>query len=485
MKNHFVRTLFFLPIFAALLPDQAYCAEALSEEKAAVAASIDAKADRYTALSRRIWEFAELAFVETDSSKSLQNLLREEGFAIRAGVAGLPTAFIAEWGEGAPVLAFLGEFDALPGMSQTVFAEKKPLVAGAPGHGCGHNLLGVGAAAAAVATKEWLEKTNTPGTVRFYGCPAEERGNGKRFLVLDGLFDDVDAAITWHPASDNSVNTNQTISINTAKFKFFGEPAHAAVAPHHGRSALDGVEAMNYMVNLMREHVDSGARIHYVITDGGEVPNIVPEYAEVYYWVRHHDAKTLDDISSRIAKAAEGAAMGTGTRVEYAIKSGTAGTRLNRTLSEAALANMQELPRIEYQPATLELLRALCPSFDGARHQQVAKACSSGKIPGGSDVGFVSMAVPTIWVNAFCMPPSVSLHTWKAVVCAGSPVGEQGMLYAAKTMALAAVDVYGDPELLKAAKAEFREMRGTDEPYRPTPDTPELDMYRDTVNRQR
>ena len=342
---------------AILLSTPALSAEPLSKEKAAVVASIDAKQDQHVALSRDIWGYAELAFMETQSSKALQDMLEKEGFTIRAGLAGVPTAFVAEWGKGKPVVAFLGEFDALPGLSQQVCAEKKPLVKGTPGHGCGHNLLGVGAAAAAVAVKEWLEKTETPGTVRFYGCPAEERGNGKRFLVQAGLFDDVDAAITWHPANDNSVNMNQTISINTIRFKFHGRPSHASVAPHHGRSALDGVEALDYMVNLMREHVDPGARIHYVITDGGDVPNVVPEHAEVFYWVRHHDMKTLNSICARIAKAAEGAAMGTGTRVEYKIKDGSVSTRLNKAISEAALKNMQALDPIEYTAEELALMR--------------------------------------------------------------------------------------------------------------------------------
>lgn len=483
MKNHRgILVACFLAAFM-LQPGDTGGAEPLNEEKTAVVASIDAKTDRYVALSRQIWEYAELAFMEHDSSQALQRLLQEEGFSVRAGVAGLPTAFVAEWGEGGPVVGFLGEFDALPGMSQVVAAEKKPLVAGAPGHGCGHNLLGVGAAAAAVAAKEWLEQSKTPGTVRFYGCPAEERGNGKRFMVAEGLFDDVDAAITWHPAGDNSVNTHRMISINTIRFKFYGQPAHASVAPQDGRSALDGVEALNYMVNLMREHVDGGARIHYVITDGGDVPNVVPEYAEVFYWVRHHDDNILEDICARIGKAAEGAAMGTGTRVEYKIQDGTVGTRLNKALSEAALKNMQALPKLEYTTEELALLKGLCPGFDEKRIAEVAKTSSSSRAPGGSDVGFVSLAVPTIWVSTFCMP--VTPHTWRAVVCSGSGIGERGMLYAAKTMALAAVDVYSNPELLKAAKDEYRQMRGTDDPYRPKPDTPELDMYREAVNRQR
>lgn len=459
------------------------CAEPLSKEKADVVASIDAKEDQYVALSREIWGFAELAFMEEQSSKALQEMFRGQGFTIQAGVGGVPTAFVAEWGEGKPVVGFLGEFDALPGLSQQVTTERKPLVEGAPGHGCGHNLLGVGAAAAAVAAKEWLEKTGTPGTVRYYGCPAEERGNGKRFLVAAGLFDDVDAAITWHPAGDNSVNMHQMISINTIRFKFYGQPSHASVAPQHGRSALDGVEALDYMVNLMREHVDSGARIHYVITDGGEVPNVVPKYAEVYYWVRHHDMNILKDICARIGKAAEGAAMGTGTRVEYKIQDGTVGTRLSRALSEAGLKNMHSLRKIEYTEEELAFLKKLCPGFDAEKPKRVAKTCSSGKCPGGSDVGFVSLAVPTMWVSSFCMP--VSPHTWKAVVCSGSPVGERGMMYAAKTMALTAVDLYGNPELLKKVKAEFQKMRGTDKPYRPLPAEPELDMYRDSVYRQR
>ena len=269
-----------------------------------------------------IWNYAEVGYQEERSSALLQSKLQAAGFDVESGVAGMPTAFIASWGEGTPVIAILAEYDALPGLSQLVATERKD--AGGPaGHACGHHLSGTASTAAAVAVKEWLQKSGTRGTVRLYGTPAEEGGAGKVYMVREGLFEDVDVSIGWHPGDENDASPVTSLANISTKFRFYGRSAHAAGAPEQGRSALDAVESLNYMVNLMREHVDSTTRIHYVITRGGEAPNVVPDFAEVYYYTRHPDVVALRGIWGRVHKAAEGAVLGTGTRMEYEIIHGT------------------------------------------------------------------------------------------------------------------------------------------------------------------
>ena len=265
---------------------------------------LDNKTSFYGDIAQTIWGYAEMGYKEVKSSALLQKTLKDEGFKITTGVAGMPTAFIAEFGNEGPVIAILGEYDALPGLSQQAVAEKKSADAAA-GHACGHHLFGTGAAAAAISIKEWLTKTKTKGRIRFYGCPAEEGGSGKVYMTREGLFDDVDVALHWHPSSVNASNPGAALANKSAKFRFHGVSAHAAGAPERGRSSLDAVESMNYMVNMMREHIPQEARIHYVITDGGKAPNVVPDYAEVYYYARHNNRNVVIDIFDRIVNAAK------------------------------------------------------------------------------------------------------------------------------------------------------------------------------------
>ena len=288
-------------------------------EPAVAMKSLDGNRDAYAGIARQIWGFAEVGYQEEKSSALLASRLESAGFAVQRSVAEIPTAFVASWGSGKPVIAIIGEFDALPGLSQDALPERKPLIENGPGHGCGHHLFGTASMAAALAVKEWLVSTKQPGTVRFYGTPAEEGGSGKVYMVRAGLFQDVDVAIGWHPGDRNDASPGSTLANITGKVRFRGISAHASSAPDRGRSALDGVEAMNNMVNLMREHVPQETRIHYVITRGGLAPNVVPDFAEVYYYARHPDMPVLDGIWDRITKAAEGAALGTGTKVEIEI----------------------------------------------------------------------------------------------------------------------------------------------------------------------
>lgn len=457
----------------------------LSEEKRQTIEALDARRHEYVEISRQVWKWAELSFVEFRSAKLLQDTLRREGFTVEAGLAGIPTAFIASFGQGKPVIGLLAEYDALPGLSQAISTERQELVEGATGHGCGHNLLGTGCVAAGIAIKDWLVKTGKSGTIRVYGCPAEEGGNGKKYMVGDGLFDDVDAAFTWHPANNTGASSIMTIGTYGGLFKFYGIASHASTAPHRGRSALDGVEALNYMVNMMREHIQPGTRIHYIITKGGEATNIVPEYAEVLYTVRDHDLKYLEEVVERIKKAAEGAAMGTGTRVEYTMSLGCVPSILSRTLSELTHRNLRALEPITYNEEEAAFAKELSSRYSPGSESTVSGYSHGGKSPGASDVGFVSHATPTIWINARAWLPGVDAHTWKAVVCNGHSIGEHAMMQAAKAIAITAIDIYNDPSLAEKARQELIKTRGTDEKYRPDiSGPPSLDRYKDSVNKQ-
>ena len=313
----------------------------ISQEKKEILQSLDAKQVEFGALAHEIWGLAELGYQEEQSSQLLIGKLKEAGFSIETGVADIPTAFVASYGQGEPVIGLLAEYDALPGFSQDAVPQKKSKEGMEAGHACGHHLFGAGSTAAAIAAKEWLEKTGQSGTVRLYGTPAEEGGAGKVYMVRAGLFDDVDVVLHWHPGSGNSADASSSLANKSAKFRFYGQASHAAVAPERGRSALDGVEAMNHMVNLMREHVPMEARIHYVITRGGEAPNVVPAQAEVFYYVRHPEMRVVRELFERVAKAAEGAALGTGTEMKYEIIHGVYNLLPNRTLSEKMFANLK------------------------------------------------------------------------------------------------------------------------------------------------
>lgn len=303
-------------LLSLLLSLPLFCAD-----KTAILRSLDARAEHYGQLAQRIWEFAELGYHETRSAALQQEELRKSGFRIETNIAGAPTAFTATWGSGKPVIGIMGEFDALPELSQAVSAEKKPLQAGAPGHGCGHNLLGIASLAAAIQVKEAMERAKLPGTIRYYGTPAEEGGAGKVYMAQAGAFRDVDAVLAWHPSSMNDATPVTSTAIVSGRFQFHGVAAHAAGAPERGRSALDAVMLMNMAVEMLREHVPNGTRMHYTITKGGAAPNIVPELAEVYLYARHPQMPELLKVWERIRKCAEGAALATETRLEAKLSS--------------------------------------------------------------------------------------------------------------------------------------------------------------------
>lgn len=432
---------------------------------------LDARAGQYSEIALQIWEWAEMGYKEEKSSALLQQTLASAGFTIRKGVAGIPTAFVAEYGSGSPVIGILGEYDALPGLSQKAEAEKVTAGAAA-GHACGHHLFGTASAAAAIAVKDWLARSGQQGTIRFYGCPAEEGGSGKVYMVRAGLFEDLDVALHWHPGDRNDASAGAALANKSAKFRFHGVSAHAAGAPEKGRSALDGVEAMNAMVNLMREHIPERARIHYVITDGGKAPNVVPDYAEVYYYARHSNREVVIDIFDRIVKAAEGAAMGTGTTMDYEMIGGTHELLPNLELQKVMYQNLQKNANVKYSPDEMVFASQIATSLgletvDTEMAGGVQPFKTEGRAYGSTDVGDVSFAVPTAGLRIATWVPGTPAHSWQAVAAGGTGIGVKGMMVAAKTLAASAMDLMSNPDIIARAKEELESRRGSDFKYVP------------------
>jgi aminobenzoyl-glutamate utilization protein B len=442
---------------------------AAAPNTAALLTSLDGKAAHYSDVAKQIWGFAEVGFMETRSSALLQSELKTAGFTVKAGVAGEPTAFVAEYGSGKPVIAILGEFDALPGLSQDVSPTRKALVNGGPGHGCGHHLFGTASTAAAIALKEWMQATNVKGTLRIVGTPAEEGGSGKVYMVRDGVFNDVDAVIAWHPGDENNVTFGESMANVSGKFTFHGVSAHAAAAPERGRSALDAVEVMDVMTNYLREHVPDGTRIHYVITDGGKAPNVVPDEAQVYYYVRHVDMKVVKDVWERVVNAAKGAAIGTGTTFDLTLTGSVYALLPNETLArvqQRALERVGGYTMTAEERAFAEQLQK-SPNFVAKPLDMTSQVrpLTRGNDAGSTDVGDVSWTVPTVQLNAATWVPGTAAHSWQAVAAGGMSIGAKGMMIAAKTMALTATDLFTQPATLAAAKAEFEKARGADFRY--------------------
>jgi aminobenzoyl-glutamate utilization protein B len=430
---------------------------------------LDERASNFSEVAREIWELAEVGYQEERSSALLKAQLEAAGFEIQSGVAGMPTAFIGSFGSGRPVIALLAEFDALPGLSQDAIPDRKPRAENAPGHACGHHLFGTASTAAAIAVQEWLSSSGIPGTLRLYGTPAEEGGAGKVYMVRAGLFSDVDAVLTWHPADGNDASPVSSLANKSAKFRFHGLSSHAAAAPDKGRSALDGVEAMNTMVNLMREHVPQESRIHYVITRGGMAPNVVPDFAEVYYYCRHPEVEVVQDLWKRIVLAAEGAAMGTETRVDHEVIHGIYNKLPNHRLSRLFDEGLRKLGGIEYtaeEIAFAEKLRATLESPEREiGSQREVQPFAEQVTSASTDVGDISWVVPTASVQIATWVPGTPAHSWQAVAAGGMSIGFKGMVLASKILATAAVELFSDPSAIEEARREFEERRGPDFVY--------------------
>jgi aminobenzoyl-glutamate utilization protein B len=448
--------------------------------------SIEARGARYGDVSRQIWELAEVGYKETKSSALLRDELKAAGFAVQEGVAGMPTAFVATWGSGTPVIGLMGEFDALPGLSQEVVPEHQPRSAGAPGHGCGHNLFGVASMAAAIAVKEQMQSRKLSGTIRFYGTPAEEGGNGKVYMVRAGLFADVDVALHWHPSDRNIASRTSTLAVISAKFRFKGVAAHAASAPDKGRSALDAVMVMTHAVDLLREHIPEESRLHYIITKGGVAPNVVPEAAEIYMYARHPRIDVLDGIWERIIKTAEAGALATGTTMEMEIVGSTPELLPNDAMISLFDRNLREVGGVAYSAEERRFAEALQKTFMAGSTRAVDEA-STVRPPeepltiGSTDAADVSWVVPSGWLLAATYVPGTSGHTWQATACTGGSIGRKGMMVAAKTLALTSMDLLTDPALVSAARASFEKVKAG-RPYRSRipPDAKPPLGYRDT-----
>lgn len=420
----------------------------------------------YKNIALEIWNNAELGYKEKKSSALLQETLKKEGFTVEAGVAEIPTAFVATYGSGKPVIGILAEYDALPGLAQQAVPQKSSIEGKAGGHGCGHHLFGTASVAAGIAIKKLIEEKKLTGTIKVYGCPAEEGGSGKVYMVRAGLFNDVDVAVHWHPGAENGVTMMSALANSSAKFRFYGLSAHAAASPERGRSSLDAVESMDYMVNMMREHIPQETRIHYVITQGGKAPNVIPDFAEVYYYVRHPNKDQVKQIFERVVTTAKAAALGTETRMEYEIIGGTHDLLLNRTLAEAMQKNLEKVGGVKYTEEEKTFAKKIQSSFNFPYPPvEFADSILPLKIEtdaggGSTDVGDVSYVVPTVGMRAATWAPGTPAHSWQAVACGGTEIGTKGMMVAAKTMAMTAIDLFTKPTLIQQAKDEFVKAKG-------------------------
>jgi len=442
---------------------------AYADDKQDVMDYLDQHSDGYAELAMSIWDYAELGYLEVQSSALLQQTLQQAGFEIESNVAGIPTAFIASYGQGEPVVGILAEFDALPGISQAALPTRSIVEEKHSGHACGHHLFGVGSTAAAIAVSRWMEKNGRSGTIKLYGTPAEEGGSGKVYMVREGAFSEVDTVLHWHPGDRNVANPETSLANKSARVRFYGQSSHAAAAPERGRSALDGVEAMNYMVNMLREHVPSSSRIHYVITSGGAAPNVVPDFAEVYYYVRHPDADTLTGIWDRVMRTADAAALGTGTQVTAETMHGNHSLLPNETLAKVMHANLSRVGGYAMNQSEIQFAKTIESSFTssksllGLEQQVLPLQLEHGN--GSTDVGDVSWTVPTAGMSSATWVPGTSAHSWQAIAAGGTSIGAKGMLVAAKTLALTAMDVFSQPQLRATAWAEFNGRRGKDFQY--------------------
>ena len=433
--------------------------------------SIDKHQNTFENAAMQIWEWAEVGYQEYKSSELLKKELMANGFTIKSGVADIPTAFIAEYSNGGPVIGILGEYDALPGLMQTAspFKEKRTDVDA--GHACGHHMFGAASAWTAVAIKEWLSSTNTKGTIRFYGTPAEEGGSGKVYMVRAGLFDDVDAVLHWHPSHVNAANAESSNSNKSAKFKFSGISAHAAGSADKGRSALDGVEAMNMMVNMMREHIPQESRIHYVITKGGLAPNVIPDEAEVYYYVRHPKEAKVNEIFDWVVRASEGAALGTETSVTHEVMHGNYSKLPNHVLQKIMHKNLVARGGIEYSREETEYAREIYKTMVNPNgkigDQERVKPYKTSHTYGSTDVGDVSWVVPQAGLRTATWVPGTAGHSWQGVAAGGTSIGLKGTKLAAQVMADTAQDIFMNPIIIDSANVEYLERIGKDFNYYP------------------
>ncbi len=440
-------------------------AQKLKGNKKAMISSIDGNRQELIKLSDAIWAHAETAFQEAESSKLLADYAEANGFKVERGVAGMPTAFVATYGSGNPVIGILGEFDALPGISQKAQPTKEPLNIGAAGHGCGHNLFGTASLGAAIAVKELIEKGEISGTVKFFGTPAEEKFFGKIWMVEAGLWDGVDVNISWHPGASTESDVQSTLALVDFKVEFYGQAAHASADPWNGRSASDGLELYTTGINYYREHIKPSTRIHYHIQDGGQVVNVVPDYSKI--WVRVRDPKRSEmmPVYERVKEMAEGAAIMANVDYKISLISGIYEVLVNRTGGEVMQKNLELLGPITYddqEMAFAKKIQEITGKPQVGMDSQIRPLEKTKEDPGGgsTDVGDVSWNVPNINLSVTTAPKDTPWHSWAVVACGGMSIGHKGMVYAAKAMSMTMLDLFENPKLVENIKTEFIKQKG-------------------------
>jgi len=434
--------------------------------KEAVIQSVNKHQQELIAISDKIWAYAETALKETKSSKELADYAEAQGFTVKRGVANMPTAFIAEFGSGKPIIGIMGEYDALPGISQKAQTTREPLQVGAAGHGCGHNLFGAGSLGAALAIKELIANGKLKGTIRFYGTPAEESVGGKIYMAREGLFSDLDVCLDWHPNPEIAASTQSSQAMVDFIVEFKGKSAHAAADPWNGRSAVDGLEAFTHGVNLLREHVMPSVRMHYAIKAGGDVPNVVPEYAKVWMWVRDSKRSVVDEVFTRVKDIAKGAGLIAGVEVKITVQTGDYEMLVNRTGAAALQKNLETLGPIIYTPEEIAFAKKIQEvqggeqtGLDGTIH--ALKETQEHPEGGSTDVGDISWNVPEITLVTTTAPKNTAWHGWSVVACGGMSIGHKGLVFSSKALAMTMVDLFENEQLRKDIRAEFEKRKGT------------------------
>lgn len=433
--------------------------------KSNVINSIDGKYDELTKLSDKIWSYEEIAFRETQSSEALASYAEAQGFKVTRAVAEIPTAFVAEYGSGSPIIGILGEFDALPGLSQKTVPYKEPLNQGAAGHGCGHNLFGVASLAAATTIKELIASGKLKGTVRFYGTPAEEKFFGKLWMIRAGLFDDVDVVMDWHPGDETVADVQSSLALVDFLVEFYGQTAHASADPWNARSASDGLELYTTGINYYREHIKPTVRIHYHIQDAGKVVNVVPDYAKIWTRVRDTKREGLEVVWKQVERIAEGAAIMANVDYKITLISGVHEILVNREGGAAMQKNLELLGSIKYtkeeQDFAKKIQEATNSKVIGIDSKiEALKETQEHPEGGSTDVGDISFVVPTIRLSATTAPKGTPWHSWAVVACGGMSIGHKGMAFAAKSLAMTMVDLYENEDLRARVKQEFKTRKG-------------------------
>ena len=452
-------------VICALFISFGVSAQKLSKNKKAIIASVEKHEQALIEISNNIWALAETAFEETQSSKILADYAEKQGFNVERGVAGMPTAFVATYGSGSPVISVLGEFDALPGISQKAQPTKEALNDGAAGHGCGHNLFGAGSLGAAIAIKELIEAGKIKGTVKFMGTPSEEKFFGKIWMVREGVWDGVDANVSWHPSASTKADVQSSLALVDFKIEFYGQAAHASADPWNGRSASDALELYTTGINYYREHVKPTVRMHYHIQDGGQVVNVVPDYARLWMRVRDTKREGMMPVYERVQKMAEGAAIMANVDYKVSVISGIYEVLVNRSGGEAMQKNLELLGPITYTPeeeAFGKKIQEVTGKPQVGMDSDINPLEATKEHPGGgsTDVGDVSWNVPNINLGVTTAPKDTPWHSWAVVACGGMSIGHKGMVYASKAMGMTMLDLFEDPTLLQNVKDEYKERKG-------------------------